>query len=114
MLSSSADILYLIQLEIEELVQAANCSFLQSRKDMAVRIQSDRNAAVTQPLLDDLRMDAANQHQRGMRMPQVVEPKAPKSSPAQDSSEHAPYSTRIQRVAVRPTKHKIAISQRLS
>ena len=53
---------------------------------MGVDIPGDGNAAVPQPLGDDLQVDALRQHQRGMSMPQVmksqtIKPRLPGSPP---------------------------------
>jgi hypothetical protein len=63
---------------------------------MTVGIQSNPNAAMPQPFLDDFGMHAAHQHQGGMRMSEIMEPNATQSCSAQNSRKYPPDGARIQ------------------
>ena len=55
---------------------------------MAIDIERGPDLRMAQPLLDDLRMDAGREQQRGRRVPQVVKPNVWKSCRLQEGLEH--------------------------
>src|SRR4051812_3664951 len=59
---------------LEQLIERSGSLLLHRGKDVAVGIERDPDARVPETLRDDLRMHAFREHQRRVRVTQVVEP----------------------------------------
>src|SRR3954464_15088290 len=78
---------------------------------MRVRVESDRDAGMPEPLADNLGGNTRCQGERGMGVPQVMKPNFRKIACANQTLESLSYRVRIQNAALSPAEHEPEIGE---
>jgi len=91
----------------EERVHMRSCPLMQGRYHVTVRVQGERDAAVSQHVLDDTRVHAERQQIRGGGVPKIMGTQWGQPSGSELDAQAVIHGTGVQRTAGFRAKHQV-------